>query len=181
METQSMNGPPLPTTLTAIRSHRLEQNPTYLGPGVSGAVLFSVRSEAQKAIRLPRQTNYSRFEVKDVRNSICILDCSSSFTLVRHIYLKVKPIANSTSKSTGEKNTKTGGSDPTFSAFSRPKSFRGRSRPFFTPGNKAQQPEALRIAPRFGGSSAKHDDLTEFRTKACMAGPQKGEPKKCQS
>ena len=32
-------------------------------------------------------------------------------------------------KSTGGKRTKTGGSDPTFSAPSRPKSFRGRSRP----------------------------------------------------
>jgi len=66
-----MNGPPLPTTLTAMCSHRLEQNLTYLAPGISGAVLLSVLSEAQKAIRLPHQTNYSRFEVKNVRNSFC--------------------------------------------------------------------------------------------------------------
>ena len=33
----------------------------------------------------------------------------------------------------------------------------------------------LCVAPIFGGASAKHDDLTEFRTKTCMAGPHEGE------
>src|SRR5271168_1640502 len=35
-----------------------------------------------------------------------------------------------TTESSGVQTTKTGGSDPTFSAFSRPKSSWGRSRPF---------------------------------------------------
>ena len=67
--------------------------------------------------------------VKNVRNSLCILDCSASFTLVRRNYLNEKAIETSTSKMPGGKNFKTGGSAPTFLAFSRPKSFRGRSRP----------------------------------------------------
>jgi hypothetical protein len=130
-----MTRPPLPVTITASCSLRLEQNLTHLALGVSGAVLLLVLSEAQNVIWHACRTNLNRYEVKNVRDSFCILDCSRSFTPVRHIYLKVQPIANSISKSTGERTTKTGGSDPTFSASGRPKSFWGRSHPFcFNPG-----------------------------------------------
>ena len=117
-----MNGPPSPTTLTAMCSHRLEQNLTCLALGVSGAVLLSVRSEAQKAIRLRRQANYSRFEVKNVRNSFCTPVFSKSFTLVRCNCLKETPMENSASKSDDEKITETGGRGraPLLTAFSRP-------------------------------------------------------------
>jgi hypothetical protein len=128
-----MTRPPLPVTITPSCSLRPEQNLTHIG--VSGAVLLRVHSEAENAIWHACRTNLNHHEVKNIRNSVCILDCSKSFTLVRRIYLKVKPVANSTSESTGGKNTKTGGSDPTFSASGRPKIFWGRSRPFwFNPG-----------------------------------------------
>jgi|SRR5579859_2533771 len=121
---------PLPVTIPASCSLRLEQNLTRIAPGESGAVLLRVHSEAENAFWHPCRTNLNHYEVKNIGSSICILDCSRSFTLVRRIYLKVKQVANSTSESTSEKNTKTGGSDPTFSASGRPKSFWGRSRPF---------------------------------------------------
>jgi hypothetical protein len=97
-----------------------------------------------------------------------------SVGLVRSICLKEKLIENSTSKSAGEKRSKTGGSDPTFSAFSRPKSSWGRSRPFFAPANKSRKPE--RYAPRLHSQEQppRHDDMTESRIKACVAGPQEG-------
>jgi hypothetical protein len=67
--------------------------------------------------------------VTNVRNSFCTLVCTSFFTLVRSIWLREKQVEISDSESAGKKITKTGGSDPTFSASSRPKSRWGRSRP----------------------------------------------------
>ena|ERR1700737_1448889 len=174
-----MNRPPLPGNPSAKRTGRPEQNLASFAPRARGAVLFPLIPKIRESnswISVKRKD----VPVKNVRNSFCTPVFSKSFTLVRCNCLKETPMENLASKRPGGKNTKTGGSDPTFSAFSRPKSSWGRSRPFFAPGKKAQQPEALRVAPVFGDASAKHYDLTEFRTKACMTGPQKGEPKKCQ-
>ena len=55
--------------------------------------------------------------------------CTRVFTLWPGIPMKDKAMAEGKLKSSGGKTTKTGGSDPTFSAFSRPKSAWGRSRP----------------------------------------------------
>lgn len=118
-----MNRPPLPTRITARCSHRLAQNLTYLAPGVSGAVLLSVLAGAQKGIRLTRQTNRSRSEVKNVANSPFSPIFSKSFTVVRCNCLKENPMENSASKSDGKQITETGGSGsgPTFLAPIPPK------------------------------------------------------------
>ena len=51
------------------------------------------------------------------------------FTLWLRLLLEHKAMPETKPKSSRGKTTKTGGSDPTFSAFSRPKSSWGRSRP----------------------------------------------------
>jgi hypothetical protein len=59
----------------------------------------------------------------------CKSSCTKVFTSWPSMPVKKKAIAEAKPKSSGGKTTKTGGSDPTFSAFSRPKSAWGRSRP----------------------------------------------------
>ncbi len=120
-----MNRPPLLTTTTAKCSPRLEQNLTYFAPGVSGAVLLPVLSGIRNAIRPANQSNYKDEEVKNVRNSRCNSNFTSSFTLFRRITRKESQLEASAAKSDSEKITETGGSAPTFSAFSRPKSVWG--------------------------------------------------------
>jgi hypothetical protein len=102
--------------ITARCSHRLVQNLTYLAPGVTGAVLLSVLAGAQKGIRLTRQTNRSRSEVKNVGNSPFSPFFSKSFTVVRCNCLKENPMENLASKSDSKQITETGGStsDSTF-------------------------------------------------------------------
>ena len=52
----------------------------------------------------------------------CKSSCTKVFTMWPGMPMKDKAIAEAKPKSSGGKTTKTGGSDPTFSAFSRPKS-----------------------------------------------------------
>jgi hypothetical protein len=126
-----MNRPPLLTTTTAKCSPRLEQNLTYLAPGVSGAVLLPVLSGVRNVIRPANQSNYKDDEVKNVRNSRCNSNFTFSFTLFRCITRKESQLKASAAKSDGEKITETGGSgsDPTFWASIRPKNSWSRSRP----------------------------------------------------
>ena len=67
--------------------------------------------------------------MKKVNLTLCKSSCTKVFTLWPRIALKHKAMAEPKRKSNGRKTTKTGGSDPTFSAFSRPKRSWGRSRP----------------------------------------------------
>jgi hypothetical protein len=180
-----MNAVPLPTTLSAICSHQLKQNLTHLAPGVGGAVLFSILSVAQRAVGPAHQTNSTRLGVKNVTNSPFTPIFSKSFTRVRYNCLRENPMENSASKSDGEKITETGGSDPTFLALRRPKSFLESLPPVFS------QHETLKDnpqPPRTGASCAgiecvghPHGDSYDFRIRACMAGPHEGEKQKCQS
>jgi len=67
--------------------------------------------------------------VKKVRTTHSTFVFTCFFTLWREQFLLGESDAErNASKSHRGKNTKTGGSDPTFSAFSRPKSAWGRSR-----------------------------------------------------
>ena len=47
-------------------------------------------------------------------------------------------------------------------------------------GSKSKRPEDLCVARVIANAFTEHDDVTEFRMKACTAGPQGGEPLKCQ-
>jgi hypothetical protein len=67
--------------------------------------------------------------VKKVILTLCNLSCTKVFTLWQGMSRKKTQIPEPKFKSSGGKTTKTGGSDPTFWAFSRPKCLRGRSRP----------------------------------------------------
>jgi len=127
--------PPLPAPTATMRPCRPERNLTPNAQGVSGVVPLPAPPLHQKEAQRSRRCSHRCCLVKNVRNSFCILVCARTFTLARSIWREDKQIENSTSKSIGGKTLKTGGSDPTFSAFSRPKSSLGRSRPFcFHPG-----------------------------------------------
>ena len=67
--------------------------------------------------------------MKNVNTTLCKSCCTKVFTLWLRMSRAAEEIFESKCNSSGEKTTKTGGSDPTFSAFSRPKSSWGRSRP----------------------------------------------------
>jgi hypothetical protein len=67
--------------------------------------------------------------VKNVNLTLCNRSCTKVFTLWPRMHLQDQAMPAAKLKSSGRKTTKTGGSDPTFSAFSRPKSSWGRSRP----------------------------------------------------
>jgi hypothetical protein len=67
--------------------------------------------------------------VKKVNLTLCNSSCTKVFTLWPRMHLQDKAMPEAKLKSSGRKTTKTGGSDPTFSAFRRPKSAWGRSRP----------------------------------------------------
>jgi hypothetical protein len=130
-----MTQPPSPAITTTMRPCRPEGNLTPNAQGVSGAVPLPAFSLLQKEAQLSRESGHPGCFVKNVRNSFCTLVCTSFFTLARSIWLIEKQVEISDSERAGKKITKTGGSDPTFSAFSRPKSSWGRSRPFcFNPG-----------------------------------------------
>ena len=67
--------------------------------------------------------------MKKVSLTHCKSSCTEVFTPSPRMFLQHKTLREAKPKSGGGKITKTGGSDPTFSAFSRPKSSWGRSRP----------------------------------------------------
>ena len=66
--------------------------------------------------------------MKNVNMTLCKSPCTKVFTLWPGMSWKQTEMSDTKLKSSGGKATKSGGSDPTFSAFGRPKSFWGRSR-----------------------------------------------------
>ena len=77
----------------------------------------------------------------------CTVNHCEVFTHFLRNSLRLATFQGPGSENSGATTTKTGGSDPTFSAFSRPKSFWGRSRPFFAHGRnpKSRKPHASRV------------------------------------
>ena len=67
--------------------------------------------------------------MKKVNLTPCKSSCTKVFTLWPRMFLEHKALREAKPRSGSGKTAKTGGSDPTFSAFSRPKSAWGRSRP----------------------------------------------------
>jgi hypothetical protein len=63
--------------------------------------------------------------VKNVIPTLCRVPCTQNVTLWQRIFRKQVRMAGQNLGSSGGKPTKTGGSDPTFWASSRPKSFSG--------------------------------------------------------
>ena len=173
-----MNGPPLPANLSAKRTRRPAQNLASLAQEPEEQFCF--RSHSNFRVTIVDGVKRTDDPVKKAR----ISSCTVCFTRVLHLPHRLNggkqmQLGQRDAKKRRKLNTETGGSDPTFSAFSRPKSSWGRSRPFFAPEKQSKSPENPRVAPVFGGALVKHDDPTEFCIKACMAGPQKGKSK-CQ-
>ena len=120
-----MNNPRVLIRIAAVRRFGSEQiltRPFRLAPG---AVVLSAVSLTQQQTCVARPRDYCGVSVKNVRISLCNLVCTKVFTLSPSKALREKNIRSGNFKSSGGKTTKTCGSDPTFSAFSRPKSFVG--------------------------------------------------------
>lgn len=79
---------------------------------------------------LPQQTTNPRDKVKKVEMTLCTFSLATFFTLWRsEVLVRQRNGKHGEEKRCCGQNIKSGGSDPTFSAFSRPKSSWGRSRP----------------------------------------------------
>ena len=120
-----MNKPPVLIRTATVRRFRSEQTLTRPFRLAPGAVLLSAVSLTQEHTCLARPRDYCGVLVKNVRISLFNLVFTKVFTLSPSKVLREKNIRSRNFKSSGGKTTKTGGSDPTFSAFSRPKSFVG--------------------------------------------------------
>ena len=120
-----MNKPRVLIRIAGARPLRSEQTVTCPFQLVPGAVLLSAPSVTQQQTCLARLDDYCGFLVKNVGISLCDLVCTKVFTLSPFKVLKERNIRSRNFKSSGRKSTKTGGSDPAFSAFGRPKSFVG--------------------------------------------------------
>jgi hypothetical protein len=118
-----MNKPQLPIRIATTIPVSAEQTLTLLCQLVPGAVVLSPNDEQPCLARL------RDFLVKNVRISPFTSFFTEVFTLSPPKILRQRNIQSRNFKSDGRKTTKTGGSDPTFSAFSRPKSSWGCSRP----------------------------------------------------
>ena len=127
-----MKKPRALTSLAIARALRSQRTPTRLFQLVPGAVLLSALSLTQVHAWRVQLRGYSGLLVKNVRISLFNLVFTQVFTLFPLKVLNEKNIRNRNLESSGGKTTKTGGSDPTFSAFSRPKSFVGSLPPVFS-------------------------------------------------
>jgi hypothetical protein len=120
-----MNNPRVPTRIATASPFRSDETLTHLCKLLPEAVLRSTLSLAQEQARLARLRAYCAFLVKNVRISLFNVVCTKVFTFSPPKVLRERNIRSRNVKSSGVQTTKKGGSDPTFSAFSRPKKFRG--------------------------------------------------------
>jgi hypothetical protein len=125
-----MNNPRVPTRIATASPIRSDETLTHLCKLMPEAVLRSTLSLAQEQAGFARLRDSCAFSVKNVRISLFNVVCTNVFTFSPPKVLRAKHIRSRNVKSSGMQTTKTGGSDPTFWASIRPKSFRGRSRPF---------------------------------------------------
>jgi len=96
--------------------------------------------------------------VKKVILTPCKLACTEVFTLWQRIFRLERQIPEGKTKSSGGKTTKTGGSDPTFRAFSRPKSVSGSLPPSGTSSGAGRFSTAAeeRLSTQFQGGNYAH-------------------------
>jgi hypothetical protein len=182
-----MNKPRVLIGMATVRRFRSEQTLTRLfqPQPMPGAVLLSALPLGQEQTCRVRLRDYHGFLVKHVGISLFNLVFTQVFTLSPPKVLRERNIHSRNLKSSGRKTTKTGGSDPTFSAFSRPKSFVGSLPPVLCATqnhttNRELRPRQIAV-PLVNLERADHEAPLECRIKACMAGPREGEHKKCQS
>jgi hypothetical protein len=180
-----MNKPRVRTGIATAIPFQSEQSLTRPFQLVPGAVLITTLSPPQEQSCGARLRAYCCFSVKNVRIPLFNLVFTQVFTLSPPKIVREKNIQSRNLKSSGRKTTKTGGSDPTFSAYSRPKSFVGSLPPIVcgtrnhtTNRELRARHAAVTLVKR---QRACHEAPLECRIKACMAGPQAGEEKKCQS
>jgi hypothetical protein len=177
-----MNKPRVLIRNATARCFRSELTLTAPFQPVPRAVLRSAFSLAHEQTCRARLRDYGGFLVKNVRTPLCNLVCTQVFTFSMPKLLGERNIRSWNFKSSGRKTTKTGGSDPTFSAFSRPKSFVGSLPPVLGVRQQARfAREGSNRTPVERAEFSTHDELSEFRITACMAGPQGGEIPQCQS
>jgi hypothetical protein len=120
-----MNKPRGLIRIAVVRPFRSNQPLTRLRQLVPGAVLLSTLPLTQERACRARPRDYCGFLVKNVRFSLCNLVCTKVFTLSPPMVLRERNIQSRSFKSSGRKTTKTGGSDPPFSAFRQPQSVVG--------------------------------------------------------
>lgn len=123
---------------------------SHVGPNGSDlsetpAPLLSTRLMSEACPPQNEQRQNGTSPVKHVRNSFCNLACTKVFTLSPLNLLRKRNIGRRNFESSGGQTTKTGGSDPTFSAFSRPKGSWGRSHPFLRHSKPGAKSTAVQI------------------------------------
>jgi hypothetical protein len=176
-----MNRPPLPTTLSAKRTRRPGQSLTSLAPGPRGAVLLPV---------IPK-TPHSQSWILVKRTSSgeggknFILHCS----LLEVLHPPHRPnrgnqiqLVNCDARKHRKIKHQNGRERPHFSGFNPPKKFSRSLPPVLGIRQQARfAREGSNRTPVERAESSTHDELSEFRMTACLAGPQGGETPQCQS
>lgn len=147
-----MNRPRLPIRPATMRPVAVHHALIHLCQQVPGPALVSTLSLTQEQTGRARLRAFCWLLVKNARISLFNVICTKVFTFSPSKVLTERNIRSRNVKSSGVQTTKTGGSDPTFSAFSRPKSFSGS----LPPVNSDEQSAPTKIHPQPGYSSHIH-------------------------
>jgi len=177
-----MNRPPSPANHSTKRTRRPGQNLASLAPGPRGAVLLPVIP------KIPPSQSWILVKRTDVSG-----EGGKSF--IPHCFLHEvlhpphRPnrgnqiqLVNRDARKHRKINHQNGRERPHFFGFNPPKKFLRSLPPVSivrqrTPtGRRHKGPERLASA-----NDLPHGDLNDFRIRACMAGPQEGEPSQCPS
>jgi len=177
-----MNRPPLPVSLSAKRTRRPGQNLTSLAPCLRGAILPPVIP------KIPQSQLWILVKRTDVFG-----EGGKNFILHRFLLEVLHPphrpnrgkqiqLVNCDARKAREIKHQNGRERPHFSGFNPPKKS-SRSLPPVLGirqqvhfAGRAQASHLLTVL-----NLHHHDDLYDFRIKACMAGPQGGETLQCLS
>jgi hypothetical protein len=165
-----MNRSRVPSRIATACLFRPDQPLTHRCKLIPEALVRCPLSLDQEQTRFAQLCDYGAFLVKNVRTPFFSFDFSTVFTLLRATRLKSKWMGTRSSKHDGGKTTETGGSDPTFSAFSRPKSFVGSLPPV------GSEKPSHTATPHH-----EHRDAHKSCSRARTPGPQEGGRSQCQS
>jgi len=144
-----MNRPPLPTTLPAKRTRRPGQNLTSLAPGPRGAVLLPVISEIPQSQIwiLVKRTDFSGEGGKNfILHHVLLEVLHPPHRPNRRMQIQLVNRDARKRRKIKHQNGREGG-DPTFSTSNRPKSFGGRSRPFWVSATSSLRQKRLKPHP----------------------------------
>lgn len=177
-----MNRPPLPATPSAKRTRRPGQNLVSLAPGPRGAVLLPVIPQIARSESciLVKRTDVSG----GVGKNLILHDFLLEVLHPPHWPYRGKQIqlVNRDARKCREINHQNGRERPHFSGFNPPKKFSRSLPPVLSARQEARfTRKGSNRTPVERAESSMHDDLNEFRIKACIAGPQGGETLQWQS